>query len=268
MIAKSPAHFKAGYSGIDVNVARIGSAIHSAVLEDNLDVLVAPDFGNRIKKNAPKYEEWFVEQGASTGITELPATEWWTEFERRSGKYIVTEKEKSEIEAAVQSVRMNSLASELLKSGKAEQSIFASYMDIDVKCRPDFITDDGKILVDLKSTRSAARHHFRSSCATYRYHVQHAFYSAVYYEATGTYPDFYFIALEKTKPFSCAVYKLDDNAVQNGIYLMERDIETYKKCMKDNFWPGLENDLELDIPIYEQEEILLSFEGQDLHYAD
>lgn len=264
LIAKSPAHFQAGFSGIDLDVARVGTAFHAWVLEDSDNILTTPNFGTRSGKNKPLYEDWFKSNGATEGITQLAAAEWFPEFERQTGISLLSEKEHDELEKMVTSVLRNDQAKELLESGQAEQSIFAEYLDTECKCRPDFIVTGGNVLVDLKTTQDAGRRPFRNSCASYRYHVQDAFYSQIYYQATGIYPDFYFIAVEKSPPYSCVVYQLDAEAKENGHYLMDRDLQTFKECSVSGFWPSHDNDLSLDIPIYDRETFGIFIDGQEM----
>lgn len=264
LIAKSPAHFKAGFSGIDQDAARIGTAFHSWVLEDSKDILTTPNFGTRAGNNKSVYEEWFKSNGATEDITNRPAAEWFPEFERQTGISLLSEKEHDELEKMVASVLRNDMAKQLFDSGQAEQSIFAEYLEVDCKCRPDFIVTGGKSLVDLKTTQDAGRRPFRNSCASYRYHVQDAFYSQIYYEATGIYPEFYFVVVEKSPPYSCVVYQLDTEARENGHYLMDRDLQTYKDCIESGKWPSHGNDLSLDIPIYDKETFGIFMDGQEM----
>jgi hypothetical protein len=46
------------------------------------------------------------------------------------------------------------------------------------KCRPDWISEDGGILVDLKTTEDASPREFQRSIAKWRYHVQAGWYMA------------------------------------------------------------------------------------------
>ena len=59
-----------------------------------------------------------------------------------------------------------------------------------------------------------------------------------------------------------AIYKLDELALANGIWLMERDIQTYKDCLASDEWPGYDNNLNLSIPIFEEETFDIIIDGE------
>jgi len=263
LIAKSLAHYKAGYSGIDSDSSRIGTAFHDYVLEGGGNILEAPNRSRRSKDDKAFYDDFFLSNGAFTKIPfDMPAAEWFPEFERQTGKVILNSKEYAEVKIMANSISNNELAAELLSGGIAEQSMFAEYLDVDCRIRPDY-ESKGR-LVDLKSTVSASRHDFRSSCAKYRYHVQDVFYSAIYNEIYSKYPEFYFVVVEKKPPYLCAVYQLDQEARENAHYLIERDLGAYKEAIENQHWPGYENDLCLDIPIYHKEKFDLVINGQEI----
>ena len=96
--------------------------------------------------------------------------------------------------------------------GKAEQSFFCTDKEtgLELKARPDFILDDCSLILDLKTTVDASPKGFQRSVANYRYFVQASHYLDVVEGATGTRPQaFLFVAVEKTRPFSTAVYMAD-----------------------------------------------------------
>lgn len=157
---------------------------------------------------------------------------------KASGKTILKAEWLEDIKGMAASIAAHPKASMLLASGKPEVSIFWQDQDtgIDCRCRPDFIHSSG-IIVDLKSTLDASFQGFAKSCANYRYHVQDAFYSEGYYQATGEWPrGFVFIAVEKKAPYSVGVYSLDDIAKEKGRELYQRDLETLKQATTQNAW--------------------------------
>jgi hypothetical protein len=88
---------------------------------------------------------------------------------------------------------------------------------LECKCRPDWLTDDGSIVVDLKTTKDASPRGFKQSVANYRYHVQAAWYLHGLEQATGKRPDqFIFICVESTAPYAVAVYAADAEMIERG----------------------------------------------------
>lgn len=249
LIAKSPAHFKAGYSGIGADEAIFGTAFHSLILEDGKDVIGAPNRQRRSKADKEFYKEFFAQHGATGIVEQYAAGDWYHQVELQTGKSVISTENFRVLEQMADNLRKNDEAVELLSAGKSEQSIFAEHRGVGCRARPDHIND--KTLIDLKTVAGYQEWSFASSCARYRYHVQDAMYSFLYAECVDIIPDFKFIVSDKLPPYQTTVISLSDRAKENGLYLFERDLDIYKQCLENDMWPGPPNNLELDIPIYE-----------------
>lgn len=235
-IAKSPAHYKASRETKheDSDALVFGSAFHDYILlPDTFQTaytVLPPDFNGRTKEGKA-----MLESIRQSGQTVLKA-EWMTA-----------------IEGMAAAITAHPKASVLLQGGKAEQSIFWTDEDsgIDCRCRPDYLHPSG-IIVDLKSTADASPEEFARSVAKYRYHVQDAFYSEGYYQATGQWPrGFVFIAVEKTAPYAVACYSLDDDAKAYGHELFRRDLETLLEAEKNQEWTAYSQEIEtLSLPAW------------------
>jgi hypothetical protein len=148
LIARSPLHYWARY--IDENrvpqeatpAMRLGTALHTHVLELDSwdkDIAVSP-FGIDRRTKAGK--------------------EMWAAFEADSkGKTLITSDDAEQVMAMGRAVHSHPAAAMLLNlPGKAETSHFYSdpVLGLELKCRPDWLTNDGKIVVDLKTTDDAS----------------------------------------------------------------------------------------------------------------
>jgi hypothetical protein len=105
--------------------------------------------------------------------------------------------------------------------GKAEQSYFWTDVETreECKCRPDWHSADGKIIVDVKTTEDASPGKFlRSSVLGWRYHVQAAFYM----QGLPTAEVFLFVVVEKKPPFAVAVYSLPQKLIDRGLEVLQR----------------------------------------------
>jgi len=110
------------------------------------------------------------------------------------------------------------------------------------KCKPDVDNPNLKFLADLKSTISAAPTNFAKSCANFNYDTQAAHYLTGINQATGEhYQDFLFIAQEKTEPFAVAVYRADQEMVDNGRAKIRPLLPVYAECLKTGVWPAYDN---------------------------
>ncbi len=123
-------------------------------------------------------------------------------------KILLNNSDSYALDRMIESMTQHGFARGLLNGdwkGKSEQSYFATDSDtgMKVKCRPDFILDDGSLIIDLKTTQNASLKGFQKSVVNFRYYVQAAWYLDVVEMATGKRPDaFIFIAVEKTRPFN------------------------------------------------------------------
>lgn len=235
-IAKSPAHYKASRETKheDSDALVFGSAFHDYILlPDTFQTdytVLPPDFNGRTKEGKAMLES--IQQSGKTVLK----SEWLTA-----------------IEGMAAAIAAHPKASVLLQGGKAEQSIFWTDGDsgIDCRCRPDYLHPGG-IIVDLKSTADAGAEEFARSVAKYRYHVQDAFYSEGYYQATGQWPrGFVFIAVEKTAPYAVACYSLDDDAKAYGRELFRRNLKTLLEAEKSQEWTAYSQEIEtLSLPAW------------------
>jgi exodeoxyribonuclease VIII len=241
LIARSPLHYWARY--LDPNrVApepspqmRLGTALHTHVLElDRWDqeIAVAPAI-NRLTKAGKEQWAAFVADAA--------------------GRTVITADDAQQVMAMGRSIMRHPGAAMLLGlPGKAETTHMwtdATY-GIECKCRPDWLTDDGSIVVDLKTTRDASPRGFRRSIGDYRYHVQAGWYMHGVQAATGKRPDqFIFVCVETTAPYAVAVYAADAEMIERGHDHAMRDLAKLAVCKAADHWPSYSEQIEtLSLP--------------------
>jgi exodeoxyribonuclease VIII len=113
------------------------------------------------------------------------------------------------------------------------------------KCRPDWLTDDGSLIVDLKTTEDASPAGFRKSIANWRYHVQASWYLDGLEHATDNRPEqFIFICVEKKPPHAVAVYAADAEMIAQGQITAARDLQQLADCKAADAWPGYSDQIE------------------------
>jgi hypothetical protein len=236
-VAKSPLHYWARY--LDPNrvvpeptpAMAIGSAVHTHVLElDQWDAryVSAPDGIDRRTKAGKA--EWEAFTAAATGRTVLPKAD------------------ADLVMRMAQSVFSHPAAAMLLAlPGKAETTHMwtDAATGLQCKCRPDWLTDDGRLLVDLKTTEDASARGFAKSIAQWRYHVQASWYLDGIEQATGTRPEqFLFLCVEKKAPYAVAVYAADAEMIAAGAQTAARDLDVLATCKAAGAWPGYSDQIE------------------------
>ncbi len=253
LFGKSPAHLICGHSGINPNNARVGTSYHAIVLEGGKDCIAITEKRGRSSKDDRKWwADYFNGEFGATVDTTQKVEFWFPEIERQTGKTIVSAEEKNAIDQMYFSYLDNQEAVDLLEDTEPELSLVNSINGVDCRSRPD--AHNRSRIVDVKTCEDASERGFARACAKFGYHRQEAFYSLIHYVEYGDWPQsFKFIAQEKTPPYPCVVYELDDEAKENGIWLVERDLERYKECLESGEWPSYPNNDSLRIPIYEKQ---------------
>ena len=175
----------------------------------------------------------------------------WAEFEvQAEGREIITAEEMSKLCEIQQAVHNHPAAAKALAGSPViEQSIFWDADGIACRCRPDAVTERG-VIVDLKTTSDASPEGFARSIASYRYHVQAAFYSDGYRAAFGEPPrGFVFIAVETEPPYLVAVYVASMTMTSRGRFDYREDLDTFRRCQETGTWPGYSDaPLTIDLP--------------------
>jgi hypothetical protein len=116
-------------------------------------------------------------------------------------------------------------------------SVFNTFDTIKVKARIDLLPDHRELydsLADIKTTQDASPAAFAKTAAQLRYHVQAAWYLRFFPNKRR----FLFIAIEKTAPYECAVYEMDQAAIDQGNAEIDKQLEFFKSCQEFNSWPG------------------------------
>lgn len=220
-IARSPAHYKCRDQKEPTKAMRIGTALHSLVLE-GVAPLVRPEF-------------------AGTGSRAAKA-EWDAAHE---GALILSEDEAADVHAMAASISLHPIAGPAFarKDGKPEVSALWTCPETGVECKSRFDWLLPSAIVDLKTTADASADAFARSVASYRYHVQSSFYLQAAAFCGLPVDHFLFVCVETVPPYAVAIYQLDDEALEIGRRLYLRDLRRLKECRERNEWPGYPTDI-------------------------
>lgn len=125
----------------------------------------------------------------------------------------------------------------LFSRGDAEVSIWAEHQTTLVKCRCDWLRQDG-ICADLKTCTCASPDAFGKDCARLGYHLQEVHYTTVL-NKTGIDCDYFaFVAIESEPPYLCQIYHLDDKSRRLASQRYEQALAQLIQCQASNEWPG------------------------------
>lgn len=196
--------------------------------------------------------------GTGPRIVAVDARSWQTgaareqrAAERAEGNVPLLAKDYARAKEVARAVRNNPAAAALLRPdrGVAEQSLFWIDPQTGVwrRARPDLRTTSAEgrcLIVDVKSTESAAPDDFARSIYKFGYHQQGDTYiDGVKALDLGEDPEFLMVAVEKQPPYLCEVYALDVFAKDLGRARNRRALEVFKDCTATGHWPGYTDEI-------------------------
>ena len=109
---------------------------------------------------------------------------------------------------------------------------------LNMKTRPDILSADHRIMIDVKTTVDARPYPFRRDILKYKYHLQAYMYQRGNEVITGITPEFYFLVVEKSPPFGVKLYELSSEFKLAGFELFNKALTLYAECVESNQWPA------------------------------
>lgn len=238
---ESPMHFKRMVIQKDQIVREsnsafdLGSCAHECFLLQDTSQFVALPRGidRRTKEGKLAYED-FVQSNA--------------------GKRIITQDQLDAVKGMFNVIASNEKASEYLEGSQVEKG--ALYLDektgLHCKFRPDIINISKGIIVDYKTSVSAAPHEFSKAVARYHYHLSAAHYLAGANRIwPGKITKYHFIVQEKTEPYALGIYAMDTADIFRSLELRDQVMSKLKFHLDNDVWPDWsEKILQLSVPGY------------------
>lgn len=208
---RSPAHLYCAKPRETTRAMELGTAFHTAILEPDLfesDYMILKDVKDR---RASEYKEAIKVFGSER---------------------VLVSHESDNILSAQQALSLNADYRAMMdRAHNIELSFFGKCPETGalIKCRFDYLSNDGHA-VDLKTTLDIRIDAFSRALLNYRYHVQHAFYSHVYFAVTGEHLQaFDFLAIERESPNSNQLFHLCEETKKIGRDEMMRNLIDYAK---------------------------------------
>lgn len=253
LIDKSPFHYWDRYINPDriipepTKAMLLGSAFHAIVLEPEVferDYIVEPE-------DAPKRPTTVQRNAKKPSSQTQEAIAFWDEFDTKAAdKTLVPIEDFNRLTIMKQRVFEHPAASTILQmKGLCEQSYkwTDEYTGEICKSRPDFHTEDGTLIVDLKTTGDASELGFQKSVHNFRYHVQAGWYLRSLEQAE----QFVFIAVESKPPHLVAVYNASEAMIAAGNRVADKNLALLAECRKSDKWIGYSEEItNLDLPRY------------------
>lgn len=240
----SMAHLKAKIDGViesdETPALAFGRALHMRVLEPTKFAdayAVMPKFDMRTKDGKAAAAAW---------------------QEANPGAEPVTQDDADKIAAMVQSIRDHAKARAHVQArGGCEVAVLWTdeATGVKMKARVDKYIAEAKprpVVVDLKTCADITTHELSRAVSKYGYDMQDAVYTAGIKAITGTAPDFLFLFVEKSAPYTCRLVRLDDDAKEAGRLKYRAILTQYAKCLESGSFPAWGSNIEtIELPAWE-----------------
>lgn len=242
-ISRSPAHYRYAttHERKQEGHERLGSALHALLLRQPERVI--PWDGRRYGK---KYDEWLNQQPLDAIVVNP------TEVEHLTGM--------------VESVRAHPLAWKVLSDGQiCEQTIRWSWLGRFCEGTPDSFS--GARLVELKTGKTTHPERFISAGRFYGYHAQLAWYRRAMIESgLGTPDALWIVAAESAPPYPVTVFRLTEQAIEQGEQACRAWLETLLVCESSGAWPAY-TDAVVPFDVADDGAFTLKVDGEEMEVA-
>lgn len=201
----------------------VGTAAHSKVLGVGAGVVEIP-----------------VELLASNGAASTAAAKEFMAKTRAGGGIPMKLAEITEVNAITEAVLAHPEARKYLEAaGDPEVSVFSTDPDseVDLRCRFDYLHDDHRLALDLKTTTDTTLIEFENTIVRLGYDVSWGHYTDTMRYATGTDVEMCFVAVEKEPPYEVGVFFLSEDFKHMGRQKARKARARFKACMDAGLWP-------------------------------
>jgi hypothetical protein len=227
LLDQSPLHAWLAHPRLNANYTReeksrfdLGSAAHMMLLERREDKIVrvqADDWRTKAAKEA-------------------------RDAAQANGQFAVLERQYVDIVAMCTAAQDYLLATELgdlLATGDPERTVLWQEGAMWYRARPDLMSKDRRIMLDYKTTDSAAPDAFAKVLGRLSYDLQAEFYLRGLQAITGREDSvFIFLVQESAPPYCCSLISLSNAYREVGQLKVARATKIWEKCVATNSWPG------------------------------
>ena len=190
------------------------------VREEN-DAFIVGAYVHALLLDPTSVEENFIRIGDIDRRTTVGKAEWALVQTRaaRNGARILTRDLREQGDAMAAAVRANPAAATLINTmSDTEVSIVGEIGGRPAKAKVDGIIRmaGACIVIDVKTTESAAPRDFAGSAAKFGYFHQAAFYRRLVEQYVSVVDDYIILAVEKKPPYLTAVYRVPSLAIESA----------------------------------------------------
>ena len=185
-------------------------------------------------------------------IVRVQAKDWRTNAAKdaraaaqANGQYAVLEHQYDDIVAmctVAQDYLLTTELGDILATGDPERTVLWQEGPLWYRCKPDLMSQDRRIVLDYKSTSSAAPDFFSKQIGRMGYDLQSEFYKRGVSAVTGREgTTFVMLVQEISPPYACSLMSLSNTFCEIGKLKVARAMNLWNDCVTQNSWPGYTN---------------------------
>ncbi len=220
----SPAHFLSKLSEPEDSTEALlfGSVLHGRLLE--------PD----------TFESRFFAMQKVNRATKAGKQIYAERLVEAAGRIVYPVAWKEPIERIIDNAMAHRRARELLSKGEAEVALVWLDEETGIKCKVKLDWWNPGTLVDVKSAEDVTSDGFRKACGRLGYALSAAMYGEAVFQITGDEPDWAFLACEKGRPNTVAVYRATQRMLERGRNDFRRALRRLAECRARGHFPMLQ----------------------------
>lgn len=213
----------------ETDAMRFGSLVHLAMLQPQKFkdfILVMPEFTGYTQKGELSTRSKEAIEKKNKWLAEVP-----------KDAIVVEAQEQEKLLCMIDSVLSHPRASLLLKNVKTEVAGYWRDPVTGIRCKikPDILTFDSEILVDLKTCRDCYWPEFRRTVEAKKYYFQDAMYRQITGQITGIEPQLSaWIAVENVYPYETAVHPVHYDYRDAGAKEFRHALDMVKVSIDEN----------------------------------
>lgn len=164
----------------------------------------------------------------------------WEQFKEENRDAVwLNPKEYSQAETLANAIQKHSDARQLMFSDGVRLEGRIEWTQLGRACAGTPDVRSSTYIVDLKTTKSAHPDRFIRDATWRSYHAQLAWYlDGVRLSGLGKPTEAYVVAVESTPPHTVTVFRLTEQAIDQGRRLCRIWLERVIGCERDGYWPG------------------------------
>lgn len=199
----------------------VGTLGHALILEGSLDHLVQRVDADSYRTKAAREER---DAAYAAGLIPVNDSEVETIL--------------APVERMRDSVMNHPIASQLVTGHKAEVSAFWEDRGVQLKGRFDAYHPNRGVIVDLKCLLSARPSAVQKQISDLGYYIQAQAYLNGAKAVTGFVPDWFFLVVQKSEPYTVSVHRLHPDALAQAQRRIDFALDRYRQAQETGVWPG------------------------------